>query len=898
MARIVARNAGALNPGARLGSYEIISLLGAGGMGEVYRARDTRLDRIVAIKVLPDRLKKDPELQARFQREARAISSLQHPHICALFDIGQQDDTSFLVMEYIEGETLANRLLKGPLPLDQVVRIGINLADTLAKAHSQGLVHRDIKPGNIMLTKSGIKLMDFGLARKQSAIASAFSSSSPLTPSTPTVELSGLTSPASVLTQKGTIVGTFQYLAPEVLQGAEADARSDIFAAGCVLYEMATGRRPFDGKTQLNVMNAILEKDPEPVIALQPRASEELNAAIAICLKKNPEERWQTAAELRSVLQLISNTSAHTSSAASGRAAWNWKVLVGAGCFLVFLAALLAGLWPKHSAARSPLSAELDLPLGTILDTLNDPIALSPDGHRLALALLGADGKAELWVRQLETGRTERVPSTHGAEYPFWSPDGASIGFFADGKLKRVDLAAGIGQDICDAPHGRGAAWNAAGSIVFAPAAYGGLSLVSSSGGAPTDLGIPLQANDSLRLPHFLPDNDHFLFLRFPQDGPSQVKIFSLATRRVTDLVQADAAAQYSVPNQLVFVRNGNLFSQKYEPGAASLSGSPTQIATGIQTDPARSTAAFSVSGSRLVYAPGAAVALKQLQWIDEKGKAAGNIGEPNGYYYAMSMSPDQKLIAVAISRGEVSIIDVGSGSPRPFSSGGGFPVEQQFIWSPDGKRLAFTASENQSSPMSILLKPTDGRADSTVFHVCKKESCVPSSWSSDGKFLAVVEGSIQRGNSPADTTSSIFAVDTGQELYTIPQAADIKFSPDGKWLAFISDEKEAGHIFIIAFPPGREKWQATSEPATRLLWKSGSTLFYGTTAGGISAVEINAAGTEIQTGKDRMMFGGRTFPTDISWDVTSDGKRALTAVPSETTSAHSLKLLQDWRQP
>ena len=290
-------------------------------------------------------------------------------------------------------------------------------------------------------------------------------------------------------------------------------------------------------------------------------------------------------------LQLISNTSAHKHSPGnSSPAAWNWKVL-RCGSFARGAACRnLVEARPRASA----LSAELDLPAGTILDTLNDPIALSPDGHRLALALLGPDGKAELWVRQLDTGRAERVPSTHGAEYPFWSPDGASIGFFADGKLKRIELASGIGQDICEALHGRGAAWNAAGSIVFAPDAYGSLSLVPSSGGAPAELGIPIQPNDSLRLPRFLPDNDHFLFLRFPQDGPSQVKVFSLSSRHVTDLVQADAAAQYSAPSQLVFVRNGNLFAQKYDPGAASLSGSPTQIATGIQTDPARSTAAFS----------------------------------------------------------------------------------------------------------------------------------------------------------------------------------------------------------------------------------------------------------------------------------------------------------------
>lgn len=451
MARIVT-----LKAGTRLGAYDIISLLGAGGMGEVYRARDTRLDRVVAIKVLPEQLKNNPELQARFRREARAISSLQHPHICLLFDVGQQDDISFLVMEYVEGETLANRLYRGPLPLDQVVKIGLDLADALVKAHGQGLVHRDIKPGNLMLTKSGIKLMDFGLARQQGVAASALPVSTPATPSTPTVTLSDLTSPASPITRKGTIVGTFHYLAPEVLQGAEADARSDIFAAGCVLYEMATGKRPFDGKTQLSVLNAILEKDPEPIGVSQPRASEELDTAIGLCLKKNPDERWQTAAELRGVLQLIHNTSGQRQQRAPARAGAlsTWKFITGIACFLLIAAVLVAGFWLRRTPAPPSLSAELDLPPGTILDTVNDPIALSPDGRRVVLGLVGADSKPQLWVRQFDTGRTERVPSTRGAEYPFWSPDGLSVAFFANGKLKRVDLATGIGQDICDAVRG------------------------------------------------------------------------------------------------------------------------------------------------------------------------------------------------------------------------------------------------------------------------------------------------------------------------------------------------------------------------------------------------------------------------------------------------------------
>ena len=889
MARIVT-----LTAGARLGSYEIIGLLGAGGMGEVYRARDTRLDRIVAIKVLPEKFRNDPELQARFAREARAISSLQHPHICALFDVGQQGEITFLVMEYIEGESLADRLLRGPLPLDQVVLIGIDLADTLAKAHSQGLLHRDIKPSNIMLTKSGIKLMDFGLARQQGPIANVLRGSPPLTPSAPTVELLDLTSPASPITRKGTLIGTFHYLAPEVLQGAEADLRSDIFAAGCVLYEMAAGKRAFDGKSGLSVLNAILEKDPDPVSVVQPRASQQLDAAISTCLRKNPEQRWQSAAELRSVLQLIARTSSQAQADPASKRVRAWKVLAAVACLLLLDTAVVAGLLFKRAPAALPLSAELDLPPSTILDTVNDPISISPDGHRLVVAVLGADNKPELWTRQFNTGRMERVPSAQGAEYPFWSPDSLSVGFFSGGKLKRVDLATGIGQDICDAPHGRGGSWNSAGIIVFAPDAYGGLSIVSASGGTPTDLEIAQQPLDSLRLPRFLPDNDHFLYLRFPQNGPSEVKAFSLSTRQVKDLVSADASAQYS-GHELVFVRNGNLFVQKFDPAAVRLTGAPLQLAAGIQVDPARSTAAFSVSESRIVYAPGAGVSLKQLQWIDATGKSAGNIAEPAGYYYAMSLSLDQKTIALALSRGAVSLLDVATGTPRPFTAPGGFPPDQQFVWSPDSKWLAFTAMETQSSPLTIQLKSSDGRAESRVFHVCRSAACFPTAWSPDGKMLAIVEHSLERSSKPSDGATLIFSVDTGKQIFSILHAVDLRFSPDGKWLAYISDENGADHLYVSAFPPAGARWQVASEAASELSWKSAPMLFYSTSSGKIWAVEITPRGNEIEIGRTVNMFGGRTFPTDISWDITSDGKRALAAVPTETTAPHSLKLLQDW---
>jgi serine/threonine protein kinase len=341
-----------LNSGTKLGPYEIVSPLGAGGMGEVYRARDTRLERTVAIKVLPESLKSDSELKARFEREARAISSLQHPHICTLFDVGHQDEIFFLVMEYLDGETLANRLLRGALPFEQVLKIGRDLSDALAKAHSQGIVHRDVKPGNIMLTKTGTKLMDFGLARGREGLGNMVlpgAAGDPLTPSTPTVTLTALASAVSPLTQKGVIVGTFQYLAPEVLQGNEADARSDIFAAGCVLYEMVAGRRAFESKTHLSVMAAILEKDPEPISTLQPLAPVALAGAIRTCLNKNPDERWQTAADLRNVLSLVNDTTTQERTAATvGKGiSSRWKLLSA-------LAALLLVVVRGHGELAAP----------------------------------------------------------------------------------------------------------------------------------------------------------------------------------------------------------------------------------------------------------------------------------------------------------------------------------------------------------------------------------------------------------------------------------------------------------------------------------------------------------------------------------------------------------------
>ncbi len=416
-----------LPPGTRFGPYEILSPLGSGGMGEVYRAKDTRLDRTVAIKVLPAHLSSDPELKQRLEREAKAISALQHANICTLHDIGTQEGTNFLVMEYLEGQTLAERLAKGPLPLDQVFKIATEIAHALEKAHQQGIIHRDLKPANVMLTKAGAKLMDFGLAKPEMTIAAK--TAGPFTPSTPTMNLASLTAATSPLTQKGSIVGTFQYMAPEVLQGAEADARSDLFSFGCVLYEMATGRRAFEGKSQLSVFTAILEKDPEPITASQPLAPPMLDRVVRACLAKDPADRFQSAHDVAMDLRWLADSAQSGSAKESASAPWHFSKPLAAGfaallLALIALATFVGYRWAKSSEEPVSVHAEIPPPDKYSLDTTGDaggmPV-LSPQGDKIAFVAHSGETKM-LWVRPLNSDATQALQGTTGAAHPFWSP--------------------------------------------------------------------------------------------------------------------------------------------------------------------------------------------------------------------------------------------------------------------------------------------------------------------------------------------------------------------------------------------------------------------------------------------------------------------------------------------
>ena len=574
-----------LATGTKLGPYEIQSPLGAGGMGEVYRARDTRLERTVAVKVLPANLSSDPSLRQRLEREARAVSKLSHPHICTLHDIGHQDGVDFLVMELVEGETLEHRLIKGPLPPEQTLRFAAQIADALAKAHKTGITHRDLKPANIMLTKAGAKLMDFGLAKESGA--------APLAD-----VLSEMTAEQAKLTVDGTIVGTFQYMAPEQLEGKEADARTDIFALGEVIYEMATGKPAFARKSRASLIAAILTSEPEPMTALHAMTPPALERVVKKCLAKDPDERWQSASDLAAELRWISDSGSQAGVPTRGvaeRKSWD-----GAGWILaaILLLVILGGAVAWWLGARqSPRAMYFNIPV--TLPANN--VALSPDGHTLVLvAYWDQTNKYMLWTHPLGGRGATAVPGTEDASHPFWSPDSRSIAFFSQGKLKKVDLSSGgSAQVLCDAPHGRGGAWNREGTILFSPDFFTGLFRLSSGGGTPVEVTKPDAARleSSHRWPLFLPDGQHFLYLAGNFSGhfeANQIFLGSLDSGEKRPIVSASSNAAYADPGYLLYMRDNVLVAQRFDSRKYVLSGEPRTISDEVQYFP-RPTLPFSV---------------------------------------------------------------------------------------------------------------------------------------------------------------------------------------------------------------------------------------------------------------------------------------------------------------
>ncbi|MGA9073620.1 MAG: protein kinase, partial [Candidatus Sulfotelmatobacter sp.] len=692
----------ALTSGTKLGPYEIQSPLGAGGMGEVYLARDTRLDRTVAVKILPPHLSSNLEAKQRFDREARAISSLNHPNICTLHDVGHQDGTDFLVMEYLEGETLADRLMKGPLSPEQVLKYGIEICEGLEKAHKSGVIHRDLKPGNIMLTKSGAKLMDFGLAKATPAHEPPASSL--------TMTLSGPS--GQPLTAHGTVLGTFQYMSPEQLEGKEADARSDIFSLGAVLYEMASGRRAFTGKSQASIVAAILASEPQPISAVQPMSPPALDRVVRTCMAKDPDDRWQTAHDVKLQLQWIAEGGSQAGVPApvaarrrtSQRLAWTVAAVAAAVAIAFAVGFVLRAPAPVH-----PLRVSILPPEQHSFDPLS--IALSPDGTKLAFVATAAAGAPQLWVRPLDSTAAQPLAGTDDAAFPFWSPDSRSLGFFAQGKLRIIDASGGAVQTLADTPQPRGGSWGADGTILYTPDTLSAMFRIPAAGGTPSRAIGQERAAASIgspRWPAFLPDGRHYIFFQYLPDnqgGGGSIHLGALDSQQDTILVDSDYRAQYA-SGHLVFVHGGNLMSQTFDEKKLKLIGNSVPIAEQVRGE-IRGAAAFSLSSEgKLIFAGGQSATI-DLAWYDRSGKKGDTID--SGTFQDAHISPDGKKVSAARADAgghlEIYIYDLVRGTKSQFSFSQS--RDDDPIWSPDGNTIVFDSARN--GKIDLYTRPANG---------------------------------------------------------------------------------------------------------------------------------------------------------------------------------------------
>ncbi len=878
-----------LPSGSRLGPYEVLEPLGAGGMGEVYRGRDTRLERIVALKILPSHLSASEEVRQRFEREARAISALSHPHICALHDIGREGDTEYLVMEYLEGESLASRISRGPLPLEQVLRYGGEMADALDRAHRQGIVHRDLKPGNVMVTKSGVKLVDFGLAKVAA-------------PAGPGSGISILqTQVGTNLTQEGTILGTFQYMAPEQLEGRQADARSDIFAFGALLYEMATGQKAFSGASQASLIASILGSHPPAMAAVAPMTPPALDRVVRTCLAKDPEDRWQSAHDVASELKWIAEAGSQAGVAAPvilrrknrERIAW-----AAAAALALVAAAAIAG-YVRRAPRPSP----------TVVTSIVTPekrfvtfVAISPDETRVAFATTVPGGKNQLWVRSLETGATQPLPNTEGADHPFWAPDSRSIGFFADAKLKRTDVGGGPAVVLCDAsPNGIGGAWNRDGTILFASPGSP-ISRIPEAGGTaqPVTRLDSARGETTHRYPSFLPDGRHFLYLAAnlagaPGDRANRIRVASVDSKEDREVIAAESNAVYA-NGYLFFQRGPDLLARRFDPRSAAARGAPISVAEHVaQSGSYWNMGLFSVSANGALAYASAAQTSSRLLWFDRSGRQIGVAEEPAAFTpQPPRISPDGRRAAFAVTdlstrKTDVWIRDLERGTQTRLTTGPGDNGSASPVWSPDGKGILFDSDRKHQG--DLYRKSIGGGAEEAV--LAGEGQRLADDWSRDGRFIAL---ELRQAKGDRRVALSILNVAAGTITLFHQRGVDIgdaRFSPDGLSLAYSSDESGRSEVYVAAFPGPGERTQVSTSGGYGAVWRrDGKELYYLSSEGKLMAVEIRASANSAEAGPPQLLF--EPHPRPISFDAVPDGQRFL-VLAGDLEQSPPITLVQNW---
>ena len=883
----------------RLGPYEIVAPLGAGGMGEVYRARDTRLGRDVAVKVLPSSYSDDKERLQRFEQEACAAGALNHPNILVIHHIDTYEGSPYIVSELLEGETLRDRLHGGALPQRKAIDYSLQVAHGLAAAHQKGIAHRDLKPENIFITNDGrVKILDFGLAKLTEA-RDADQSQTDI----PT---------RRVETEPGVVMGTIGYMSPEQLRGKPTDHRSDIFSFGAILYEMLSGKRAFRGESTADTMSAILKEDPSDLSETHKTINPALERVVQHCLEKNPEERFHSASDLAFAIQALSGSAAISGQMVAMAAQLERPKLVKyfpwivAGIFALTSTILLPFAIPsfKHAPARANVTRSAILPPENTSFLALNLFAVSPDGLRLVFVARDAKGQAMLWMRPLDALTAQPLPGTDGISTgspPFWSPDSRLIAFFAGGKLKTIDASGGPPETVCDAPNARGGTWNRDGVILFAPNPGGPIHRVSAAGGASTAVTKLDQSRrqSTHRWPYFLPDGHHFIYRvggtgATAQNENNGIYLGLLESQEQRLILRADTSAAYA-SGHLLFAREGTLMAQPFDEKSFQLTGDAFPIAEHLQFDVAGARAIFSVSENGvLAFQSGAARGDDRLVWFDRNGKQTGQLGEP-GFYFQPQFSPDGQKLAVAsfdtrAGSADIWLYELARNVPTRFTFDPASDVAP--IWSPDGSTIIF--SSNRKGPYDIYQKASTGSEEVLLE---SDETKTANSWSADGRFIVY--------------TSADAKANTKEDLWILPLFGDHKpfpflrtqfnesfaqFSADGHWIAYVSDESGSNQVYIAPFPGPGGKWQASRAGGSEPRWRGdGKELFFLAPDNKLMAVEVNAKEFTLEIGNTQLLFEVHPATSPgTHYDVTGDGKRFLVDSSGEGSSA-PITLVVNW---
>jgi Tol biopolymer transport system component len=859
----------------------VISSLGSGGMGDVYTARDTRLGRTVAIKVLSAALSASPDARERLKREARTLSQLSHPHICALYDVGEQGDIDFLVMEVLAGETLASRLAKGPLPFGQAVQLATGIASALDAAHRRGIVHRDLKPGNVMLTPTGAKLLDFGLAK----------------PLAPLAQGSGADATVSFrreMTAEGTILGTIQYMSPEQIEGRPADARSDLFAFGATLFEMATGRRAFTGASPAAIASAIMATDPPAVSSLQPAAPAAFDRLVKGCLAKDPDERWQSAHDAVLLLQSIAEPDRHRAPAPSrwSHAAVRWAPWVMAAAAVALFIARGAWQRPPDPAPQRPITFTIAPPSGRFFTFFeNVEMAVSPDGTTVAMAASDTAGLRLLWLRPLAAADATPLPGTEGAVSAFWSPDGKSLGFFADDKLKRIDLPGTTPVVLCPtlSSIGYSGSWGADGRILFASLSAGSsIMAVSSAGGTPVEEQTADSSRPELRLrfPHFLPDGRQYLYLARDENVRGRLM---LAVRGQTprEVMQVNSNVQYVDPGYLMFVRDGTLLAQRFDVTTGNVSGDPMAIADPVNYFSSTANAHFSASrGGVVAFQSHSDVA--HLAWFDRAGTETVIATMPPGGYLDLRMSADGREVLLPRAQpgnGTFDLwrLDLRRGVDERMTSDPGNEISA--LWVPGRRAIVYA----RGTPPHMVVRDESTGAESPVTPGTDFQGA--QDITPDGQWLAYTQRKntgtfglfVLRLAAAADRTPS--------DAYDSPFEHDTaRFSPDGHSLAFSAADSGHAEIYVAPFPANGRKERVSTNGGTSPRWtRNGRELFY-LSKGALMAAPMTAGRP---AGAPVVVF--KTPGAGLAdYDVSADG-RFIAIVPETFANQQPMTVIVNW---